>query len=86
MEQHFYAVTTKHGDYQSFHSLEDARDYANRVMIGYLEGLTCANDPAPTIIKIEEIEQLAFNQPTKSVYRRIGGPSFGSYRDHDCYK
>lgn len=86
MGQHFYAVTTNHGGYQSFPSLEEARAYANHVMIGYLEGLTCANDPQPTIFKIAEVEQLTFNPATKSVCCRTGGPSFGSYREHDCYK
>lgn len=85
-DKHFYAVITKHGGYNSFHSIEEARDYANQVMIGYLEGLTCANDPEPTIIKIEEMEQLTFNSATKKVCKITGGASFGSYRDHDCYQ
>lgn len=84
-DKHFYAVTTRHGYYESFHSLNEARDCANRIMIGYLEGLTCANDPKPTIIKIEEVEQLTFNAHTKTVCKRAGGESFGSYKDHDCY-
>ena len=84
-DQHFYAVTTRHGGYNSFHSLAEARDCANQIMIGYLEGTTCNNDPHPTIIKIEEIEQLGLNPITKVTYKRSGGPNFGGYRDHNCY-
>lgn len=85
MGTHFYAVTTKHGGYQSFATLIEARNHANQVMIGYLEGLTCANDPQPTIIQIQEIEMIGFNTLTKSVFKRTGGAGFGSYRDYDCY-
>ena len=85
-DRHFYAVITRHGGYDGFHTLKEAREHANRVMIGYLEGLTCANDPEPTIIKIEDVECLMFNKATKTVCKRTGGPAFGSYRDgHDCY-
>lgn len=82
---HFYAVTTRHGGYNSFHTLAEAQNHANAVMNGYLEGLTCSNDPQPTIFKIQEVEQLTYNSHTKKVCKRYDGPSFGRYRDFDTY-
>lgn len=84
-DKHFYAVTTRHGSYESFHSLEQARASCVEIMKGYLEGLTCANDPKPTIIKIEEVESLGFNNATKTVFKKSGG-EFGGYSEFDCYK
>lgn len=76
----FYMVRDKHGNTSTFPTKDEAEAEAVRIMQGYLDGTLSANDPKPTIFAIQEIAQLGFNRPTKQVYRRDGGPNFGSYR------
>lgn len=84
-ETHYYGVTTRFGSYDSFATYEEAKECADNHMKGYLECTKYGSDPNPTIFKIQELESIGWNKPTKTCYIREGGASFGSYRDYDPY-
>jgi len=67
-----YVVVTSHGSYEKFDLFEEAQQCSWSIMNGYLEGLTCANDPQPTIIQVVEIEKLVYDKVKKIICRRVG--------------
>lgn len=58
LNEAFYVVADRHGTFDTFDTLEDARTFANHLVEGYKDGTRSANHPMPVITECRNIEKV----------------------------